>query len=41
MLKNWEEYVFHWEKFNFAHIGNSVHTTECLALGKVLNIYNN
>ena len=26
-------------KMQFEHIGNSVHTTEFLALGKTLNIY--
>ena len=35
------KYVFRWEKLNFEHIGNSVHTTEFLALGKIVNIYIN
>ena len=39
LLKNWEKYVFYWEKWNFEHIGNSVHNAEFLALGKVLDIY--
>ena len=29
--------VFHWEKLNFEHIGNSVYTTEFLALQSALN----
>ena len=33
LTKNWERYVFHWEKCNFEHIANSVHTVESLALG--------
>ena len=37
LSKNWKKYVLHWEKCNFEHIGNSVHTTEFLALGKTLN----
>ena len=41
LSKNWEKYVFHWEKLNFEHIGNSVHTEEFLALGKALHIYIN
>ena len=41
LLKNWETYVFHWEKCSFEHIGNNVHTVEfwLLALGKTLDIY--
>ena len=39
LSKNWKKYVLHWEKCNFEHIGNSVHATEFLALGKTLNIY--
>ena len=36
------KYVFFWEELNFEHIGNSVYTTEFLALGgKALNIYIN
>ena len=30
-----------WEKLNFEHIRNSVHTAEFLALGKALNIFIN
>ena len=41
LSKNWEIYVFHWEKWNFGHTGNSVYTAELLALGKALNIYIN
>ena len=29
---NQEKYVFHWEKWNFEHIGNSAHKAEFLAL---------
>ena len=39
--KNWEMYVFHWEKCNFERIGNFVHIAELLALGKALNFYIN
>ena len=39
LSKNWEKYFLQWEIYNFEHIGNSVHTTEFLALGKALNIY--
>ena len=39
LSKNWEKYAFHWEKWNFEPIGNSVHTAEFLPLGKALNIY--
>ena len=41
LSKNWEKYVFRWEKLNFEHIGNSVHTTEFLGLEKAVNIYIN
>ena len=33
---NWEKSIFHFEKQNLKHIGNSVHTTEYLACGKAL-----
>ena len=33
---NMEKLIFHFGKQNLKHIGNSVHTTEYLALGKVL-----
>ena len=36
MKMNWEKLIFHWEKWNFEPNGNSVHTTEILALGKAL-----
>ena len=39
LSKNWEKYVFHWEKWNFEHIWNFAHTAEILALGQALNIY--
>ena len=39
LSKKLEKYVFHREKWNFEHTGNSVHTAESLALGKVLKIY--
>ena len=39
LSKDREIYVLLWEKCNFEHIGNSVHTAELLALGKILNIY--
>ena len=32
----WEKIIFHWEKWNFEPTGNSVHTTEIVALGKTL-----
>ena len=35
-MKNREKCIFHWEKWNFERTGNSVHTTEYLALGKTL-----
>ena len=28
LSKNWEKYIFQWEKLNFEHLANSVHTTE-------------
>ena len=28
LSKNWERYVFHWEKLNFEHIMIPVHTEE-------------
>ena len=33
---NWEKSIFHFEKYNFQLIGNSVHTREYLALEKDL-----
>ena len=36
MKMNWENLIFHWEKWNFEPIGNSLHTTVYLALGKTL-----
>ena len=33
---NREKSIFHFEKQNLEHIGNSVHTTEYFAFGKVL-----
>ena len=36
MKMNWEKLIFHWEKWNFQPTGNSVHTTEIVALGKAL-----
>ena len=33
---NREKPIFHFEKQNLEHTGNSVHTTECLAFGKAL-----
>ena len=33
---NKEKSIFHFEKQNLEHIGNSVHTTEYLAFGKAL-----
>ena len=33
---NWEKLIFHWEKWNFEPTGNSVHTTDIVALGKAL-----
>ena len=36
MKVNWEKLIFHWEKWNFEPTGNSVHTTEIVALGKAL-----
>ena len=36
MKRNWEKLIFHWEKWNFKPTGNSVHTTEIMALGKAL-----
>ena len=41
LSKNLEKYVFHWEKCNFKHIGNSAHMTESLVLRKALNVYVN
>ena len=37
LSKDWEEYVFHWKKWNFEHIMNSAHTAGLLALGKAQN----
>ena len=34
--KTWEKTIFHFEKQNLEHVGNSLHTTEYLAFGKVL-----
>ena len=34
MKMNWEKLIFYWEKWNFEPTGNSVHTTEIVALGK-------
>ena len=39
LSKKLEKYVFHREKWNFEHIGNSAHTVESLALGKALKVY--
>ena len=36
MKVNWEKLIFHWEKRNFEPTGNSVHTTEIVALAKAL-----
>ena len=36
MKMNWEKLIFYWEKWNFEPTGNSVHTTEIVALGKAL-----
>ena len=33
---NKEKATFHFQKQNLEHIGNSAHTTECLAFGKAL-----
>ena len=33
---NWEKYIFYWEKLNFEHIGNSVHTA---SIGKALKAF--
>ena len=33
---NKEKSIFHFEKQNLEHIGNSEHTAECLAFGKAL-----
>ena len=40
-IKELAKHVFRWEKLNFKHFGNFVHTTEFLALGKTVNIYIN
>ena len=40
-IKELVKHVFRWEKLNFKHFGNFVHTTEFLALGKTVNIYIN
>ena len=37
-IKELAKHVFRWEKLNFEHIGNFVHTIEFLALGKAVNI---
>ena len=34
--KTWEKTIFHFEKQNLEQVGNSLHTTEYLAFGKVL-----
>ena len=34
--RTWEKIIFHWEKWNFEPTGNSVHTTEIVALGMAL-----
>ena len=31
---NWENYVFHWKKWNFEPIMNSVHTADLLVFNK-------
>ena len=36
MKMNWEKLIFHQEKWSFEPTGNSVHTTEVVALGKAL-----
>ena len=36
MKMNGEKLIFHWEKWNFQPTGNSVYTTEIVALGKAL-----
>ena len=36
MKMNLEKLIFHWEKWNSKPTGNSVHTTEIVALGKAL-----
>ena len=36
MKMNWEKLIFHREKWNFEPTGNSVRTTEIVALGKAL-----
>ena len=36
MKRNWKKLIFHWGKWNFKPTGNSVHTTEIMALGKAL-----
>ena len=41
IIKELAKHVFRWEKLNFEHIGNFLHTTEFLALGKAVNIYIN
>ena len=41
LSKTWAKYVFNWEELDFEHIGNSAHTAEFVASGKVLNIYIN
>ena len=35
---NWDEYVFHREKWNFESTGNSAYTAEILSSGKALLI---
>ena len=40
-LKNCKKDVIHWEKLNFQHIRNSVHTAEFFVLAKALNFYIN
>ena len=36
---NSEKYVFHWEKWNLKHIGNSAQTTEFLVLENPQYLY--
>ena len=33
LSKNWEKYIFHWEKWNLEHFGKSLYTAESLELG--------
>ena len=36
MKMNWEKKDFHWKKYDFEPIRNSLHTTRHLAFGKAL-----